>query len=255
MPTPVHIWSKAYAPSLDSDAFSIQVDKSLWEKAMRVEGSRRKFLRIEHPEGLEDWIAPIGHPVQEESQDETYQNIYMPLWMIDAAHLRGEGDEAVVEILDEQFFPEATRIVVRVIDSAFYNADVKQELEQALSAIGVIREHTTLQIPIQALGGYAVEVFLSKTEPANVVLCDGVEVALEFEEPVYQIAPPRPPTPIPEPPAILQPDMMVPDGFVGTSQQTGFRPFQGQGHIIGSSNVNIPEWRRELGPPRRPAPK
>jgi hypothetical protein len=261
MPHPIKVWSKAYAPSVDTDSFSIQVEKSLWEEAMRNEGARRKFLRIEHPEGFEDWIAPIGQPVtmEDEGTHEPFRNLYLPLWMIDAGHFLGEGEQAVVDILDEEFFPQATKIVLRVIDSAFYNADIKVELERALSAIGVIKQHTTLQIPVEALGGFVIEVFVSETEPANIVLCDGEEVAVEFQEPVDQIAPPRPPTPIPLPPATLSTDGMIPDGFLSgaqpTQRQTGFQAFQGQGHVIGSSNVNIPEWRRELGPPRRPLPK
>jgi hypothetical protein len=257
MPSAVHIWSKAYAPSTDTDAFSIQVDKSLWERAMRNEGSRRKFLRIEHPEGLDDWIAPIGQPVQESGDhDESFDNIYLPLWMIDTAHFSGTGEDAVVEIVDEEYFPEASKIVLRVIDSAFYNADIKEELERALSALGVVRQHTILQIPVQALGGFAVEVFIAETEPANLVLCDGEEVAVEFQEPVDQIQPPRPPTPIPESLPLLQTDTMVPDDFVTQPQeQRGFRPFQGQGHTLGGSNLTIPEWRRDLGPPRPSRPQ
>ena len=220
---------------------------------MRNEGARRKFLRVEHPEGLDDWIAPIGHPVMGEEQGEKeIYDIFLPLWMIDAAHLSGEGEVSTMEILDEEHFPEATRIVFRVIDSAFYNADVKEELERALSSIGVIRKQSILQIPVQALGGYQVEVFVSETEPANIVLCDGEEVAVEFEEPVDQITPPRPLTPIPEPPPLLPNDLMVPSGFLGPQPQPqGFQAFQGEGRLLGGSNVDIPEWRRGLPPPPR----
>jgi hypothetical protein len=253
MPHPIRIWSNAYAPTPSTDPFSLQVEKPLWTTAMRQESGRRKFLRIEHPYGFDDWIAPIGEPVAssgdaEEKHDEDCYNVFLPLWMIDTARLEGGGQEAVAEIVNEDYFPEATRIVLRVIDSAFYNADVKAELERALSAMGVIRQHTTLQIPIQALDGYTVEVFISQTEPANIVLCDGEEVAVEFEEPVDQIQTPRPPTPMPEPPSVLLPGTMIPDEPVET---TGFRPFQGQGRTLGGSNVAIPEWRRDLGPPRR----
>lgn len=255
----VRIWSKAYAPSSDPDPFSIQVEKRLWERAMRDESSRRKFLRITHSSLEEPWIAPIGQPVttdfeEAESKEEQRYDIFVPLWMIDTAHLGGEGDEATVEIMSEEYFPEASRIKLRVIDSAIYNSDIKDELEKALSAIGVIREHSTLQIPVSALGGYEVEVFVSETEPANIVLCDGEEVALEFEEPVDQIAPPRPPTPIPQPPPMLQTDSMIPEAFLGPSRAQGFRAFQGQGNIVGSSNAQIPDWRRELGPPKRRSP-
>lgn len=251
----VRIWSKAYAPFSDPDPYSIQVDKRIWEAAMREEGSRRRFLRIPTPDSENAWIAPMGQPVTMEDEDTSHYDIFVPLWMIDAAHLGGTGDERNIQILDEEYFPEATNIRLRVIDSAFYNADVKDELEKALSSIGVLQEHTTLQIPVAALDGFTIEVFVSSTEPANIVLCDGEEVALEFDEPVDQIAPPRPPTPIPQLPPILQADTMIPEGFLGPQQQQqatqGFRAFQGEGHVIGSSNANIPEWRRELGPPRR----
>ena len=245
----VRIWSKAYAPSPDTDSFSIQVDKRLWERVMREEHSGRQFLRIHCPVDFEKvWVAPIGQPVTtdydvSESKEETRYDIYVPLWMLDSAHLGGEGEESTVDTMTEEFFPEATRIKLRVIDSAFYNADIKDELEKALSALGVIEQHTTLQIPISALDGYTVEVFVSETEPANVVLCHGEEVALEFDEPVDQIVPPRPPTPIP----FLETEAMVPE----SEAPQGFRAFHGTGNIIGSSNANIPEWRRDLGPPKR----
>ncbi len=249
MSYPIRIYSSAYAPS-EGESYTIQVDKELWKKITKEEGSKRKFLKIEHTEGFRDWIAPLGHPVelQRDSEDTLY-NVYMPLWMLDSAHLKGDGEESVLETMDEEYFPEASRIVLRVIDSAFYNADVKAELEKALSNLGVIQEHTTLQIPIAALDGYNVEVFISKLEPANIVLCDGEEVAVEFEEPVDQI---RPPTPIPEPPPLLPspPETsMVPPSFA--TMNTGFQAFQGSGQTLGSSNVQIPEWRRGLPPPPR----
>ena len=222
---------------------------------MRRESGTRKFVKILHPSGLDDWIAPLGQPVEHpSSEEEVHSNVYIPLWMIDSAQLNGDGEETILEVIDDEYFPEATKIVFRVIDSAIYNADIKTELEQALSSLGVIREHTTLHIPVSALGGYPVEVFVSKTEPANLVLCHGEEVAVEFEEPVDQIAPPRPPTPTPQPPPTLETDGMIPNGFLSGNHQipqVGFRPFQGEGRLLGGSNANIPEWRRGLPPPKR----
>lgn len=252
MSYPIRIWSTAYSPvghgTQEAEGYTIQVDKECWEKILHQEGSKRKFLKLEHPEGLQDWFAPLGHPVptQHAEAEGDHYNIYMPLWMLDAAHLKGEGEESVLEVMDEEYFPQASKIVMRVIDSAFYNADVKEELEKALSSIGVIQEHTTLQIPVAALDGFKIEVFVSKLEPANIVLCDGEEVALEFEEPVDQISPPpRTPTPIPEPPPLL------PQPSFTTAITSGFQAFQGSGQTLGSSNADIPEWRRGLPPPPR----
>ena len=251
MTHPIRIWSNAYSPTAQSNVFSIQVSNQIWREAMRSETSRRKFLRIEHPGGLEDWIAPLGEPIPQELQEHNehpLQNIYLPLWMIDAGHFTGDGDESTLEVIGDDSFPEATHIVFRVVDSAFYNADVKQELEQALSALGVIRQHTTLQIPIQALGGYTVEVFVSKTEPANLVLCDGEEVSVEFEEPIDQI---RPPTPIPEPISDPFQYPMISEPPPQTQTLQGFQAFQGDGRLLGGSNAQMPEWRRNLPPPPR----
>ena len=266
MSYPIRIWSTAYSPvGHEAEGYTVQIDKDCWEMIMRQEGSKRKFMKIEHPEGFQDWIAPLGHPVpqqhttqtQEAKEDRIY-NIYMPLWMLDAAHLKGEGEVSVLETMDEEYFPEATRIVLRVIDSAFYNADVKEELEKALSSLGVIQEHTTLQIPVEALDGYTIEVFVSKLEPANIVLCNGEEVTLEFEEPVDQIeAPVRPPTPIPPQLPLLpslqtetetERETMIPPGFITSA---AFQAFQGSGQTLGTSNADIPGWRRGLAPPPR----
>lgn len=250
MSYPIRIWSTAYSSLAEENPFAIQVEKGCWERILQQEGSKRKFLKIEHPEGLQDWIAPLGHPVPTHHAEGEHTNIYMPLWMLDAAHLKGEGEESVLETMDEEYFPQATRIVLRVIDSAFYNADVKEELEKALSSMGVIQEHTTLQIPVAALDGYTIEVFVSKLEPANIVLCDGEEVSLEFEEPVDQISPPpRVPTPIPEPIPLLPETSSMISSF--TTAVSGFQAFQGTGQTLGSSNADIPEWRRGLPPPPR----
>lgn len=246
----VRLWSKAYAPTQDTDPFSIQVDQTLWEIIIRGHTEGRVFLRIENSESdLGGWIAPMGQPIpaanREINEDDNY-NIYLPLWMLDAGHFEGGGEKTKITFLDSEAFPEATHIVFKVVDSAFYNSDVKDELEKALTSIGVIQQHTTLQIPISLLGGYEVEVFVSKTEPAHIVLCHGEEVTVEFEEPVdHYSPPPRPPTPIPEMPEqeVLQPSPAL---------QPQPTVFAGEGYKLGTG-AEPPAWRKGLKPPPRPA--
>lgn len=240
------LWSKAFAPSPDTDPFSLQVDSRIWEQCMRDASAQRTFVQIHHPRGGTSCIAPLGQPVQVDSDDYA---IYMPLWMIDSYQLSEDGEETRITIHTEESFPEATRLVFRVVDSAFYNSDVKEELERALSALGVVQKHTVLQVPVSALGGFAVEVFVAETEPANIVFCQGDEVVVEFEEPIDAI---RPPTPIPPPLAQIQEGFgsMLPDEEQ-LPAPVGFRAFQGQGNLLGGSNAQVPEWRRGLPPPRR----
>jgi hypothetical protein len=247
----VDVFSKAFCPEPDTENFSIRVSQHLWEKVIREELGNRVFLKIKHEEeGFPEWIAPMGQPVREDDYH-PLDRIYLPLWMMDSGHFH-DGLTTQVEFLSEESFPNATHLVFRVIDSMFYDADVKDELEKALSAMGVIREHTTLQIPIESLDGYRVDVFVSKTEPANIVLCQGEEVSVEFEQPVDHVepSPPRPPTPVPSHVddfhTLLSPDLLH------TEEPLGFQAFQGVGQTLGSSNNPSagPAWRRGLPIPR-----
>ena len=149
--------------------------------------------------------------------------------------------------MTEEAFPQATKIVLRVVDSAFYNSDIKRELEIALTRIGVIKKGQLLHIPIEALGDFIVDIYVSELEPANIVLCEGEEVAVEFEEPVDAFeskeeeretspfavetaAGLRPPTPVPEEMYAILPT---------------------SGNVLGSDPSAIPEWRKGLPAPRQ----
>jgi hypothetical protein len=218
------------------------LSEPFWREIMNEHHSGRTFLRIESHSN--EWYCPVGQPV---SESDIENSIFLPLWMVESAGFEGFGDDCTVTVLTEEAFPEATKLVLRVIDSAFYNSEVKQELELALSSLGVVKTHRLYQIPIQGLEGFRVEVFVANAEPADIVLCDGDEVAVEFEEPVDQIPAPRPPTPIPSP----IPTLMIPDPPL---RQTGFVAFQGEGRTLGGSNAQIPSWRRDCPPKRQPSP-
>ena len=242
----IHLWSKEYAPVPCSDQFSAQISEDLWKKIMRDEEGARHFIRIG------DWVVPCGNPVIMEESDENH--VFLPLWMIDSGHFYGNGEELEAEILSEESFPCATRIVLKVVDSAFYNSDVKDELEKALSAIGVIRAHTTLQIPIKALGNYPVDIFVSETEPANIVLCDGEEVIVEFEEPVDHAMPIQTPLPVERPGTPIPPPVEIFDSFIPIAEEKSSWTAAGAGNVLGTSSIvaTIPAWR--LAVPHRPRP-
>jgi hypothetical protein len=85
------------------------------------------------------------------------------------------------------------------------------------------------------------DLFIANTEPADVVLCDGEEVALEFEEPVDHFEPAteqkRPSTPI----SSFE-DLPMVGSWINA----------GSGNVLGSSTIisDIPAWR--LAVPHRP---
>lgn len=251
----VRIWSKAFllnASDEDPHDFTIQVDQGLWQRVLEANpNAKRFFIRIVSTLEDQEWIAPMGQPVP--ATDAQSQNsLYIPLWMLDSSGFLGMGDTHTVTFLDQDSFPPATRITLRIVDSVFYDTDVKEELEMALTKMGVIRQGTQLQIPLARLDGFLVDLYVAKTEPANIVLCDGDEVAVEFEEPVdtVPVPPPRPPTPIPEEPSRLD-SLMVPLPIPSAIPSS----FPGQGRLVGPGG-EPPAWRRGLPPPRNPhAPK
>lgn len=254
MEVTVKLYSQEFCPVDEANPSHVIVEKSLWSKVYRdTDEGGRIFLRIFNEESVHEWIAPMGGVVHQSMVDEddlepTYR-IYMPIWMLDSAGFQGTGEALQCSILTNEAFPNATKITLRVVDSAFYNSDVKAELEAALTHLGVLKRHTTIQIPVQCLGNFPIELFVSNVEPADCVLCDGDEVEVEFEEPVDHYEPaPRPPTPIPQLPMLLG-EAMIPSPEPSIH---GFAAFQGEGRILGGSNLTLPEWRRQLGPPRRP---
>lgn len=232
----VKLFSETYSPSKLCSSSTAALTESLWRTIMDEQTEGRAFLRIEY--GGKEWFCPVGQPITEDAEDA----LFLPNWMIDCGGFMGTGELCTMTVLTQEAFPEATKLVLKVVDSAFYNSEIKEELETALSSLGVVKQHTLLQIPIQNLGGFQVEVFVSKTEPADLVLCSGEEVVVEFEEPVdHYEPPPKPPTPIPPQVPILPEN--IPTG--------GFVAFQGEGRTLGGSPAEIPEWRKECPPKKK----
>ena len=240
----VQLFSEIYSPVKLCNAFSAGITESLWRDIMQNENAGRLFLRIES--NGKDWICPIGQPISEQNLDDA---VFLPTWMTACAGFEGIGESVSIFELEREAFPEATKLTLRVLDSAFYNSEAKEELERALSNLGVIKKHTLLQIPVEGLGGYEIEVFVANTEPADIVLCHGEDVVVEFEEPVDQIqSPARVPTPAPVEP---QPIPTLNPATSFQAARTGFVPFQGEGYTLGGSNADIPEWRKNLPPKKR----
>jgi len=111
----------------------------------------------------------------------TEASVIVPDWVRELLYLEGDGSPVEITWLSSDSFPNATRVVLRPHDSAFYHGDAREELERELTCHGVIAEGTTIPIAIQMLGGFSVQMDIIKTEPANIVLLEGDEIAFEFE--------------------------------------------------------------------------
>jgi len=194
----VELWSPAFA-SEDVDTMTCTLEKSAWRSLMNThEGSRRLFAKIEC--GDKTLYSAVGSFTESMEGGEERKRIILPYWALDVLSTTGMGDLAEITWLPEDAFPAATRIVLRPHDSAFYHSDAKEELEAALTRIGVLQKGQTIMVCIQALGDFPMSFDVLELEPANVVLADGEEVVMEFEAaldvPPEPVA--RPDTPIPE---------------------------------------------------------
>lgn len=249
----VALFSNGYLSTPHStDWATATLSRELWEELYSRGANQgdRQFLRFEYD--TRTIIVAVGRPSMDTNQlcSEQY-HVYIDRMFLEQLGLYGDGEPIRTTVFSQDAFPEATRIVIRSVDSAIYNSNVKEELEHALTQLGVLQVHTQLQVPIQALGSYPIDLFISQLEPADMVVCHGDEVVIEFEEPVDAIeAPPqRPPTPIP----IQSLPFMIPLLSEEEQSSQSVQPEIDQsGRILGSDpTVQPPSWRQQLGPPRR----
>jgi hypothetical protein len=153
--------------------------------------------------GDKEYVCALGRPVR--SGIETGGNpIFLPPWLVQAMGLEGVGDSVTVNWISEEHAPEATKIVLRPHEAAFYHGDARDELEPVLTQYGMLKQGTTIPVPIEALGGYVVLFDVIATEPAELVLMQGDEVAIEFEQALDWVEPVVPAAAA-APPSALQP--------------------------------------------------
>ncbi len=213
MQTAMELWSTAFL-SEEGDAAAAataSVDIYEWRRITEEHGeSGRIFGEIQCAAAAataQPLFIALGTPVQtprEFSETEGgAPRLYLPPSALEALGCNGCGELAEVTWRSQEAFPHATRIVLRPHDSAFYFSDAKEELERALTRAGIVQCGSTLTIPLECLGGFPVMFDVVATEPANLVLAEGDEVALEFEEALDAAAAAAMPTesaaPAPEP--------------------------------------------------------
>jgi hypothetical protein len=200
----LELWSSIFMSEDCNSSASLStcsLEKSAWIALMNRrdhEDSHRLFAKIDYEE--KTLYLALGSYTDCPSSESEHTRLILPQWALDVLSAGGTGDLAVVTWMTEEAFPSASRIVLRPHDSAFYHTDAKEELELALTRIGVLQKGQTIMVSLQSLDDYRMSFDVVDLEPANIVLADGEEVVLEFEAALD--APPepveRPATPLPE---------------------------------------------------------
>ncbi|NBO61467.1 MAG: hypothetical protein EBU82_10905 [Flavobacteriia bacterium] len=154
--------------------------------------------------------------------------LFLPEWMI--PHGFEVGNEISVDILGIEALPQAEHVILRPLDSAFYNTNAKEELEHNLTKLGCLSKGQIVLLSLSALGDYQIPFYVVDTLPADSVLLDGDHISCEFEEAVDQFDG-RPPTPVPEqPPSFAS---FVPQETKVEEEDTRF---QGTGQRLGGES-------------------
>lgn len=172
----MQIWSHAFLN--ESPGSLCAVEQRIWLGAQEEIGGNRLIAEI--TVGDRVVYSAVGSPLG--AQEGGGDRIFAPTWVLDQLGLSGSGEDVLIQWRSEEFFPEATRLVLRPHDSAFYHADAKEELERALTRLGVLQVGSTITVPLEILGGYEIQFDVVATEPASIVLMQGDEVIMEFEE-------------------------------------------------------------------------
>mgnify|MGYP006271644419 CR=1 FL=1 len=201
--TTIQLYSEAFIDDNGStNKLCVRPSMDVWERIMNNhQHFDRIFIRIHHPTlDNETFLIPMGDPVPVGTS--LSNSLFLPTWILDTNLIQGCGEETFIETVTPDHLPKATKIVLRPIDSLLLNMDVVEQLQPPLSALGCLQENKQYNIPLEAMDGYTVPVFVAKLEPSHEVFLDGDEIPLEFEEAVDSV-PPRPPTPMPAPPPTL----------------------------------------------------
>jgi hypothetical protein len=156
------------------------VEEHLWREIEEETGGGGRII-AEISRGERRAFCALGSPVRRQTGD-SEGRVYAPLSILEQLGLYGTGEEVTVAWRNEEAFPEATRLILKPRDEAFYGTDVKEELEFALTRIGVLQLGDVIRVPLKSLGGYEVVFDVLLTEPASVVLMQGDEVAIEFDQ-------------------------------------------------------------------------
>lgn len=256
LPPEISVWSTEFLESRDSSECFAILEMPLWNKVHSwMDGSQRIFLNLTYGEST--WICGVGSPIQTPGDmsplaEGDPPRVYLPPWIVARLGIDGVGETVATEWLDQDAFPEATRIVLRPHDSAFYHGDAKEELERALTRMGVLRKGDSILIPLQELGGYEVECDVILTEPGSIVLLQGDEVVMEFEESLDTAGVPLSPAPVQTPSSSGSAEGLFDDfhsfldrGPPGSTPHPNASYFQGLGNVLGGTpgGPRINPWK------------
>lgn len=174
------IWSQDFLED-PADMQTCFLDETEWRR-IHAENSDAKRIIAAISTDEQTYYIALGRPVRNSGIESDTPALFIPPWLCTWLSVGGDGTSCTVEWLTEESFPEATRIKLRPHDSVFFDANIKDELDYSLTQYGVLKRGTTIPVCITSMGGLVVYVDVVETEPADCILLQGDDVAIEFDK-------------------------------------------------------------------------
>lgn len=208
------------------DSYCCYMNERLWKKIMNEQTTSRMFARI--VKGDKYWLCSVGYPIQHGYEQ---NSVFVPQWMLDQIQCNGDGENLEIDWFPAEAFDHSTKIILKPFDTTYQVGDVQEQLSVELTKLGILQKNTNIIIKMSELGGFEVMFHVTETEPASVVLCQGDEVALDFDCSLIEAPIARPPSPYPH---NLMPEVLIPENVVessgtllgGEKKQERFNPWR-----------------------------
>jgi hypothetical protein len=214
--------------NIDDEGDEILVHLSLFDHWADLYGGRPMLVMLaNHYVGAERLVC-IGH-----HHTEATDLVYVPRWILEnlACDMTGGTTLHVQPWLD--VVPSATHLVLRPLDEVPAGTDLRSVVEAKLDRYHVLETGSLL--PIRLDTGQEIVLSVEHTEPALRVALGG-EVTVEFLSTTGAEAEERVPTPIPEAPIVLHPEVAAAGG-AGASASTG--------HVLGTADERFANFAQQ----------
>ena len=227
----------------DAEPYNCYVNETLWKRITNDLMASRILIRINN--GTDFWICSLGHPIYTSFDslgggENTANHIYVPNWMIEQIKCQGIGEDINVDWFPSDIFDYSTKIILQPHTSIVHFENIQDILSNELTKLAVLKKGTTIEVYMPDL----IKFDVVGLEPANIVLCEGDEVELEFMESLDSIV--RSPTPYPletlptelytEPSAPLSEELQAPVPVLGGIKREGrYNPWRDKDYKPNSS--------------------
>lgn len=193
------IYSLVYLDQ-DVSTYNCYLNETEWDRIIDKNPTARLFARIKKRDKF--WCVALGEPVKTHLYND--KTLFVPSWMLEQVSVCGDGESLEVDWISFDFFENSTHVSLKPVNFNYESSTIEEELSIELTKLGVLQKNSRIHISIPSLDNFTVVYDVVNLEPANIVLCEGDNVSLEFinDSPLVEPSAPRSSTPYPEVPEV-----------------------------------------------------